>query len=100
MARPKKDKFDEIMEILDATPKKKGRPKKEPQTLPPNIEIDEKRFEEERGRIISYLEKLSSKKIGPSELISVLEDLNVIINTNSLSKDEVIDQLRNLLNRR
>lgn len=97
MVKPK-DKFDEVMEILNTEKKKKGRPRKNPQVIEPTLEIDEKRFKDERGRVISYLEKLSAKKIGPSELISILEDLSVITNVNNLSKDEVIKQLRDLLN--
>lgn len=60
--------------------------------------IDEDKFKKERSTIIKYLEKLSRKEIEPIEVITALEHLLVILDTNGLSWSEVIQTLHNKLN--
>lgn len=86
--------LDEMIE--ESKPKKRGRPKKVVNEKN-YIEINEERFIEEKSRIVSYLGKLSTRQICPSEMISILQDLDVITETNGLSKDDIIDQLRELV---
>lgn len=88
----KKEMFETFDEIAESI--------KEPEVKKANeisIEINEERFKEESSRIRDYLGKLSTKKISPFEIISILQDLEVIIETNGLSKDEIIEQLRKLI---
>lgn len=93
--------IDEIAESVmsEKEKSKKGRPKKKVEEVK-ELEINEERFEEERGRIISYFEKMSARKIGPSEIISILYDLEVIEEANGLTKDEIIEKLRERLQTR
>lgn len=97
MGRHKKSDIlmNEILEHIQAPQKKRGRPKKV-QDIPlvSHIEVDKEKFNEERGRIIRYLEGISSRKISAFEAISILEDLGVIVNTYDLKKEEILSQLQ------
>lgn len=42
---------------------------------------------------------ISDKKMGPSECISLLEDLGVILDRGSLDKYEIIEELSNHLSK-
>ena len=92
--------LDNIAEEVKNTSKKKKRatPKKNQKIKPSHIELDLERFEEERGRVVRYLENISNHSMGTFEAISILEDLGVIINTHELPKDIVLQQLRQTLN--
>lgn len=92
--------LEEIAEEIQKSheKKKRGRPKKNPEPEFTKIDIDLERFDEERGRVIRYLENISNRSMGTFEAISVLEDLGVIINTHELPKDVVLQQLRDALN--
>lgn len=92
--------LDNIAEEIKSTPKKKKRAtsKKDQKTKPSHIELNSERFEEERGRVVRYLENISKHSMGTFEAISILEDLGVIINTHELPKDVVLQQLRQALN--
>lgn len=60
--------------------------------------IDEDKLKKERSTIVKYLERLSRKEIEPIEVITSLEHLLVILDTNGLSWSEVIQVLRDKLN--
>lgn len=92
--------LEELAEEIQKTheKKKRGRPKKSPEPEFAKIELDLDRFEEERGRVIRYLDNISSRSMGTFEAISILEELGVIINTHELPRDVVLQQLRNALN--
>lgn len=87
--------FNEIMKLFED-------PNKETQDEPekPKVEINEERFQEEYGRVLNYLKKLSTRETTPSDVISILEDLDVITDTNGLSVDEIIKQLYSLYERK
>lgn len=88
---------DSIQKPIESKPKKRGRPKKNPDPEFTSIDLDLNRFEEERSRIIRYLENISNRSMGAFEAISILEDLGVILNTHELPKDTVLQQLRDNL---
>lgn len=88
---------DSIQKPVETKSKKRGRPKKNPDPEFTSIDLDLNRFEEERGRIIRYLENISNRSMGAFEAISILEDLGVILDTHELSKDIVLQQLRDNL---
>lgn len=58
------------------------------------LTINERRFKKEAGRLLKYLRNNSTKRY---QVITLMQDLGVIVDTNGLSRTEVIDELEELL---
>lgn len=91
-----KEVMDYLEEKITEEKKKRGRPRKNVAD-DVHIEVDKERFEEEKSRIYQYLSKLHAKEITPTYLISTLEDLGVIVETNMLPIKRVLADLKQLL---
>lgn len=61
------------------------------------LKINQENFNREFERIKRYLDMISNRKMSTFECISILEDLEVILDKGSLDNYEVIKELSNHL---